>query len=181
MAINGISCAPLRTAVALCCGGQWGATEFRCRQAWGRRVAYSSQFLDPDNRAHRGKAKIKARPIGDFDPDEWELPPQPKWLRWHTYNRLRRTDTNSVRRDFRSRDSRVDGQIAGKNNVDEINAPKPVTQEISIRMTSRQPDDAVANPSARVFAMACVLMWKGTVTVRILWPRPPLHQSGLTS
>jgi hypothetical protein len=37
-----------------------GATRFCSREAWGsRRVAYASQFLDPDNRAHRGKAKIK--------------------------------------------------------------------------------------------------------------------------
>ena len=65
-----------------------GATRFCSRQAWGRRVAYASQFLDPDNRAHRGKAKIKARLIADLDPDEWELPPKPKWMRWRTYKRL---------------------------------------------------------------------------------------------
>jgi hypothetical protein len=40
-----------------------------------------------DNRAHRGKAKIKARLIADLNPDEWELPPKPKWMRWRTYNR----------------------------------------------------------------------------------------------
>jgi len=58
------------------------------RQSWGsRRVAYSSQFLDPDNRAHRGKAKIKRRLIGDSDPEEGDLPPKPKWMRWRTYNR----------------------------------------------------------------------------------------------
>jgi hypothetical protein len=75
-----------------CCSVLWrppGATRFCSRQAWGcRRVAYSSQFLDPDNRAHRGKAKIKARLIANLDPDEWELPPKPKWMRWSTYNRL---------------------------------------------------------------------------------------------
>ena len=74
-----------------CCSVLWmppGATHFRCRQGWGRAVAYASQFLDPDNRAHRGKAKIKARLIADLDPDEWELPPKPKWMRWRTYNRL---------------------------------------------------------------------------------------------
>jgi hypothetical protein len=74
-----------------CCSVLWrppGATEFRCRQGWGRRVAYASQFLNADSRAHRGKAKIKARLLGDFDPDEWELPPKPKWMRWRTYNRL---------------------------------------------------------------------------------------------
>jgi hypothetical protein len=73
-----------------CCSVLWrppGASDFRCRQAWGRRVAYASQFLDPDNRAHRGQAKIKARLIGDCDPDEWDLPPKPKWMRWRTYNR----------------------------------------------------------------------------------------------
>jgi Tripartite tricarboxylate transporter family receptor len=25
--------------------------------------------------------------IGDCDPDEWDLPPKPKWMRWRTYNR----------------------------------------------------------------------------------------------
>ena len=65
-----------------------GATRFCSRQSWGRQVAYTSQFLDANNRAHRGKAKIKARLIADLDPDEWELPPKPKWMRWRTYNRL---------------------------------------------------------------------------------------------
>jgi hypothetical protein len=78
-------------AMNCCCSVLWmppGASRFCCRQAWGpRRVAYASQFLDTDNRAHRGKAKIKARLIGDNDPEEWDLPPKPKWMRWHTYNR----------------------------------------------------------------------------------------------
>jgi hypothetical protein len=75
-----------------CCSVLWkppGASRFCSRQAWdSRRVAYSSQFLDADNRAHRGKAKIKARLIADLDPNEWELPPKPKWMRWRTYTRL---------------------------------------------------------------------------------------------
>jgi hypothetical protein len=25
--------------------------------------------------------------MGQFDPDEWKLPPKPKWMRWRTYNR----------------------------------------------------------------------------------------------
>src|SRR5262245_64587302 len=62
--------------------------KFRCRQGWGRRVAYISQFLSRDHRAHHGKEKIKARLLGDCDPDEWEMPPKPKWMRWRTYNRL---------------------------------------------------------------------------------------------
>jgi len=60
---------------------------FCSRQAWGKQVAYASQFADPDNRAHRGQAKIKSRLIADLDPDEWDLPPKPKWMRWRTYNR----------------------------------------------------------------------------------------------
>ena len=64
-----------------------GASRFWSRQAWGRQVAYASQFSDPDNRAHLGKARIKARLIADLDPDEWDLPPKPKWMRWRTYNR----------------------------------------------------------------------------------------------
>ena len=74
-----------------CCSVLWmppGASHFRSRHGWGRAVAYASQFLDSDNRAHRGKAKIKARLIADLDPDEWELPSKPKWMRWRTYNRL---------------------------------------------------------------------------------------------
>jgi hypothetical protein len=64
-----------------------GARRFWSRRAWGRQVAYASQFSDPDNRAHLGKARIKARLIADLDPDEWDLPPKPKWMRWSTYNR----------------------------------------------------------------------------------------------
>jgi hypothetical protein len=65
-----------------------GGTSASPWQTWGSQVAYASQFLEPDNRAHRGKAKIKSRLIADLDPDEWELPPKPKWMRWRTYNRL---------------------------------------------------------------------------------------------
>src|SRR6516165_5093062 len=35
-----------------------GASEFCSRQAWGRQVAYASQFLDRDSRAHYGQSKI---------------------------------------------------------------------------------------------------------------------------
>jgi hypothetical protein len=66
-----------------------GARTFACRQKWGRQVAYSSQFQTATDRAHQGKAKINSRlcSIGGFDPDEWDLPPKPKWMRWRTYNR----------------------------------------------------------------------------------------------
>jgi hypothetical protein len=26
--------------------------------------------------------------IDNLDPDEWDLPPKPKWMRWCTYTRL---------------------------------------------------------------------------------------------
>jgi hypothetical protein len=64
-----------------------GATQFCSRQTWGRQVAYQSQFNDPTSRAHAGKARIKNRLISSSDPDEWDLPPKPKWMRWPTYNR----------------------------------------------------------------------------------------------
>jgi hypothetical protein len=35
----------------------------------------------------RAITKIKARLIGSLDPDDWDLPPKPKWMRWRTYNR----------------------------------------------------------------------------------------------
>ena len=64
-----------------------GARRFCGRHEWGRQVAYASQFATPVDRAHRGKARIKARLIGDSDPADWELPPKPKWMRWQTYNK----------------------------------------------------------------------------------------------
>jgi hypothetical protein len=63
-----------------------GASRFCRRQTWGRQVAYQSQFNDVTNRAHGGQARIKSRLIGDLDPDEWDFPPKPKWMRWATYN-----------------------------------------------------------------------------------------------
>ncbi|MBM6580985.1 hypothetical protein ILT44_12395 [Microvirga sp. BT689] len=64
-----------------------GATYFASRYAWGRRAAYASQFLDPIGRSWRTKAKVKAALLGDEDPDEWDLPPKPKGMRWATYER----------------------------------------------------------------------------------------------
>lgn len=64
-----------------------GATRFCSRQTWGRQVAYHSQFNDATNRAHGGLARIKSRLIGSLDPDEWDFPPKPKWMRWSTYRR----------------------------------------------------------------------------------------------
>ena len=44
-------------------------------------------FESPADLAYRGQAKIKSRLIGNCDPDDWELPPKPRWMRWGTYNR----------------------------------------------------------------------------------------------
>jgi hypothetical protein len=67
-----------------------GADTFACRQKWLRQVAYASQFMDRVARGHQGAAAIKSRlcSIGRFAPDEWDLPPKPKWMRWRTYNRM---------------------------------------------------------------------------------------------
>lgn len=64
-----------------------GAPQFCSRQTWGRQVAYQSQFHDATSRAHSGQARIKSLLIGDNDPDQWDLPPKPKWMRWSSYNR----------------------------------------------------------------------------------------------
>ena len=64
-----------------------GASTFCSRQAWGRQVAYRSQFQNASDRAYLGKERIKSRLIGNLDPAEWDLPPKPKWMRWATYNR----------------------------------------------------------------------------------------------
>ncbi len=39
-------------------------------------------------RAWHSKEKVKQRLIGDEDPEEWDLPPKPKGMRWRTYDRL---------------------------------------------------------------------------------------------
>lgn len=64
-----------------------GANRFCSRQTWGRQVAYQTQFLDRDNRAHYAQSKIKNAlcRIGGFNPDEWDLPPKPKWMRQRSY------------------------------------------------------------------------------------------------
>jgi hypothetical protein len=65
-----------------------GARQFASKHAWPGQVAYSSQFMTPMDRAHLGKERIKRRLIGELDPEEWDLPPKPKWMRWKTYHRL---------------------------------------------------------------------------------------------
>jgi hypothetical protein len=65
-----------------------GANRFCSRKGWGDQVAYLSQLGTWVDRAHAGKAKVKARLLGDLDADEWALPPKPRGMRLRTYNRL---------------------------------------------------------------------------------------------
>jgi hypothetical protein len=44
--------------------------------------------MTPMDRAYLGKERIKRRLIGELDPEKWDLPPKPKWMRWKTYYRL---------------------------------------------------------------------------------------------
>ncbi len=64
-----------------------GALFFQCREYWGRRAAYLCQFGNPIDRAHIGKAKLKAK-LCSPDLDDWRIPPKPPKMRWATYDRL---------------------------------------------------------------------------------------------
>jgi hypothetical protein len=65
-----------------------GANRFCSREAWGKQVAYFTQFEAPFDRAISAREKVKSRLIGNLDPRDWELPPKPKWMRWRTYECL---------------------------------------------------------------------------------------------
>ena len=65
-----------------------GAIRFWSRKAWGKEVAYSTQFESTFDRAITAREKVKDRLIGDLNRSEWELPPKPKGMRWQTYERL---------------------------------------------------------------------------------------------
>jgi hypothetical protein len=65
-----------------------GANRFCSRQAWGKEVAYSTQFESKFDRAITAREKVKDRLIGELNRSEWDLPPKPKWMRWHTYERF---------------------------------------------------------------------------------------------
>ena len=67
-----------------------GAKCFASRQSFGRQVAYQSQYLDRASRAHHQQSKINNRlcELGGYDPDDWDFPPKPKWMRQITYERI---------------------------------------------------------------------------------------------
>jgi hypothetical protein len=53
-----------------------GARFFRCRQYWGSQVAYTSQFGTAMDRAHIGRAKLKAK-LCSPNLDDWTIPATP--------------------------------------------------------------------------------------------------------
>ena len=66
-----------------------GARSFASRWAWGRQVAYGTQFLSPHERALNAAQRLRSSLGGP----EWvnlalAAPPKPKWMRWRTYDRL---------------------------------------------------------------------------------------------
>ena len=63
-----------------------GRTIFR--QAWGRQVAYGSQFQSWPGRASLAARGIRYRLGGpDYADSSGELPPRPKGMHWRTYER----------------------------------------------------------------------------------------------
>jgi hypothetical protein len=63
-----------------------GANRFQSRQAWGREVAYASQFETWNYRALRRAQKIRYRLGGlDYLAINGFEPPKPKGMHWRTY------------------------------------------------------------------------------------------------
>ena len=87
LSCNSSQPASLETAPHRCFGNLPARIAFAVGKPGADRLAYQSQFNGATNRAHAGKEKIKSRLIADLDPDEWDEPPKPKWMRWKTYDR----------------------------------------------------------------------------------------------
>jgi hypothetical protein len=66
-----------------------GSPYFASRHAFGRQVAYSSQFETPRDRAISQARSIRNRLGGEADLSA-DFPPKPKGMRWTTYERLQR-------------------------------------------------------------------------------------------
>jgi hypothetical protein len=80
------------------CSVLYGGRRFYCRQCW--RLTYASQYEDRWERARGQAEKIRAK-LGqpgfiDFDSTH-DFPEKPKWMRWHTYRRLRAKDSQLMR------------------------------------------------------------------------------------
>ena len=74
------------------CSTVWmppGARSFASRQAWGRQVAYASQFQTWYDRALTQGQALRSKLGGaDWAGYNGDDPPKPKWMRWKTYNRI---------------------------------------------------------------------------------------------
>lgn len=68
-----------------------GSPFFACRQAYGRQVAYGSQFEAPRDRTISRARAIRKR-LGGGDSVLDDFPEKPARMRWRTYYRLRRLD-----------------------------------------------------------------------------------------
>jgi hypothetical protein len=80
------------------CGVLYGGRRFYCRQCW--RPTYASQYEDWWERARRQAEKIRTKlgQPGFIDIDRThDFPDKPKWMRWHTYRRLRAKDSQLMR------------------------------------------------------------------------------------
>jgi hypothetical protein len=64
-----------------------GATEFQSRAGWGNAVAYMTQIGSWIDRAHHGKAKIRARLSAGAAKDSSPVPPRPPRMHRKTYRR----------------------------------------------------------------------------------------------
>src|ERR1700730_1397014 len=75
-----------------------GSRSFASRQAWGRQVAYGSQFETPRGRALSAAQAIRCKLGGkDYISIDDDMPPKPKWMRWRTYERItRRCEANEA-------------------------------------------------------------------------------------
>jgi hypothetical protein len=69
-----------------------GAPSFASRQAWGRQVAYGSQFETPHDRALSAAQDIRYRLAGAeyISLLDRISAPKPKWMRWRTYEKMSR-------------------------------------------------------------------------------------------
>lgn len=65
-----------------------GQRFFAGRRAWGKNVAYLSQYYAQGERAFYMAAKLCNRVGGLGASEGWEMPPKPKRMRWWTYERL---------------------------------------------------------------------------------------------
>jgi hypothetical protein len=82
-----------------------GARCFASRQAWGRQVAYGSQFEAPHDRALSAAQDIRYELGGqNFVPLDDITPPKPKGMHWRTYQarikRLKRYETICFQHDL---------------------------------------------------------------------------------